>query len=82
MVKCQQCGLMMEPGESSEHLVRMGYSLSTFPLLSYRRLNLCLDCLEKQKKKDRLEKVLAVIALALVISVLTFGFLMLFGVIE
>lgn len=80
MIKCQQCGLEVEQRKSGEHLVRMGYSLSTFPLLSYKRLALCLACLEKQRRRDRVEKALAVIMLALVLFLLTVGFLILFGV--
>ncbi len=82
MAKCHQCGLEVEAGKSREHLVRAGYTLSAFPLLNYRRLTLCFECLEKQKRRDKVEQVLAVIALVLVVSVLTFGFLMLFGVVK
>ncbi len=71
----------MEENQKTSHLVRMGYSLAQFPLLSYKRIDLCPDCLFKQKRKDKWEKGVALFLLAAVCFFLGLGYLMLFSLI-
>ncbi len=71
----------IETGRETSHLVRMGYSLAQFPLLSYKRMVLCPECLGKHKRKDKWEKVVAVALLSVVCFLLGLGYLMLFKLI-
>lgn len=79
--RCQGCRLEMDTNQATSHLVRMGYSLSQFPLLSYQRMYLCPECLVKQKRKDKWEKGVALVLLAAVCFLLGLGYLMLFSLI-
>ncbi len=79
--RCQGCRAEIEAGQGASHLVRMGYSLAQFPLLSYKRMVLCPECLGKQKQKDKWEKVVAVALLSAVCFLLGLGYLMLFKLI-
>ncbi len=79
--RCQGCGLNIIETQVTSHLVHMGYSLAKFPLLSFERLNLCPACLEKQKVRDKWEKRVALVLLALVCFFLGLGYLMLFNLV-
>lgn len=81
MGNCQYCGSEIGEEETSPHLVRSGYSLRQFPLLSYKRIYLCPACSLLHQRKDKFEKILAIIALVVVISLLTVAHLILFGLI-
>ncbi len=78
MEKCQQCGREVKKEELTPHLVRTGYSLAHFPFISYKRYYVCLTCLEKLKGKDRFDKVIAIIGLAVVLTFVAAGYVMLF----
>lgn len=78
---CQHCGEEIPQEQTNSHLVRAGYSLRQFPLLSYKRIILCQSCYQMYQKKDTFEKILAIIMLVIVVSLIALGYFMLFGLI-
>ncbi len=79
--RCQGCRKEIDAEQATSHLVRMGYSLASFPLLSYQRMELCPECLGRQKQRDKFEKGVALILLAGVCFFLGLGYLMLFNLV-
>ena len=79
METCSKCGKEVLPENSCHHLVRQGYSLKHFPILQYEKLQLCPDCLGRQKRVDLIEKVAAIIGLIIVLYFMVMGVLLLFG---
>ncbi|MFO7951479.1 MAG: hypothetical protein R6U91_01525 [Bacillota bacterium] len=76
---CQKCSLKIAPGKTTFHGIRQGYSPEHFPLYHFKKVPLCADCLERQKKIDVFEKVLASITLGIVFYFMAMGFLVLFN---
>ncbi len=75
---CQKCAQKVNADQVSFHPIRGGYSREHFPLFHFEKLPLCSECLVRQKKIDIFEKVLAILALAIVGYFLVVGFAVLF----
>lgn len=78
-VTCDKCSKIICEEKIVYHGVRRGYSAAHFPLFLFEKVPLCSDCLERQGKIEIFEKVLALIALAIVGYFMAIGFLALFS---
>ena len=78
-VTCEKCSKVICNEENVYHGVRRGYSAAHFPLFLFEKVPLCPDCLERQGKIEIFEKVMAIIALAIVGYFMVIGFLVLFS---
>jgi len=78
-VTCDKCSKIICEEEIFYYGVRRGYSAAHFPLFLFEKVPLCSDCLERQGKIEIFEKVLALIALAIVGYFMAIGFLALFS---
>lgn len=78
-VNCDKCSKKICGNDIAYHGVRRGYSAAHFPLFLFEKVPLCSDCLERQGKIEIFEKVLALIALAIVGYFMAIGFLVLFS---
>ncbi len=76
---CHKCAKPEDNRDLVLHPIRGGYNREHFPLFHFDKMPLCPDCLERQKKIDVFEKVLAVFALAIVIYFMAAGFIILFS---
>ncbi len=79
-VICEKCSKKACGEDLKLHGVRRGYSAAHFPFIYFEKVPLCPDCLERQGKIEIFEKVLALIALAIVGYFMAIGFLALFSV--
>lgn len=77
--RCHKCGKLVNSKEIVHHPIRGGYRREHFPLFHFEKTPLCPNCLERQKKIDIFEKVLAVIGLAIVFYFMAIGFIILFS---
>ncbi len=77
--RCHKCGKLVSGKDVVHHPIRGGYKREHFPLFHFDKMPLCRDCLERQKKIDIFEKVLAVIGLAIVFYFMAIGFIILFS---
>ncbi len=64
---CNKCACTLEKARAIIHPVRSGYSKKHFPLFHYHKVTLCEDCHARQKKIDILDRILAIVALGMVI---------------
>ncbi len=78
-VICDKCSKKLCEDNITFHGVRRGYSAAHFSLFLFEKVPLCSDCLERQGKIEIFEKVLAIIALAIVGYFMAIGFLVLFS---
>lgn len=78
-VICDKCSKKVCEEDLKYHGVRRGYSAAHFPLIHFEKVPLCPVCLERQGKIEKFEKVLALIALAIVGYFMAIGFLALFS---
>ena len=76
---CHKCASKMNGDEAIFHAIRSGYSSVHFPLFHFEKVPLCPDCRNRQRKVDSFEKILAFLALGLVIYFLLSGFFFMFG---
>ena len=76
---CHKCGKELAPDEVCHHPIRGGYSSAHFPLFHFEKVPLCAECLERQRKLDIFEKILALTALAVVLYFMGIGLLYLFS---
>ncbi len=76
---CNKCSRRVSARDVVFHGVRSGYSAAHFPLLHFEKVPLCPDCLGRQQNIELFEKVLAVIALSIVLYFLAIGFAVMFG---
>jgi len=76
---CQKCALKVAPGDVKFHGVRGGYSSAHFPLFHFVKVPMCHDCQLRQQKIDVFEKILAIIALGIVLYFMVLGFYILFS---
>ncbi|MGM0653030.1 MAG: hypothetical protein ACQES4_09670 [Bacillota bacterium] len=74
-VICDKCSKKVSAGDLKYHGVRRGYSAAHFPLIYFEKVPLCPACLERQGKIEKFEKVLALVALAIVGYFMAIGFL-------
>ncbi len=73
--RCLHCGQEKIPSELHSRLVRDGISTEQLSLpFIYRKKQLCSSCFEWQRKKDKLDKVLAIIGIIIVITLMVAGF--------
>ncbi len=77
--RCHKCAKQVNDREVTNHPIRGGYKREHFPLFHFEKMPLCPNCLERQKKIDVFEKILAVIALGIVFYFMAIGFIMLFS---
>jgi len=77
--RCHKCAKLVKGDDIVFFPIRGGYKREHFPLFHFEKMPLCPDCLERQKKIDVFEKILALIALAIVFYFMTIGFIMLFS---
>ncbi len=76
---CDKCSKKICDNNITYHGVRRGYSAAHFPLFLFEKVPLCSDCLDRQGKIEIFEKVLALIALAIVGYFMAIGFMVLFS---
>jgi len=77
--RCHKCAKQVKDRDVTLYPIRGGYKREHFPLFHFEKMPLCPDCLERQKKIDVFEKILAVIGLAIVFYFMAIGFIMLFS---
>ena len=69
ITRCSNCGLEQETENLNSHLLRGGIKVEKNPLLfRYQKVYFCDKCLAWHRKKDQVERVMAVVGLVLVIS--------------
>ncbi len=77
--RCHKCAKTLDDKDVVYHPIRGGYKREHFPLFHFDKMPFCSDCLERQKKIDIFEKVLAVIGLGIVFYFMAIGFIILFS---
>lgn len=77
--RCHKCAKSVKCEDIVLFPIRGGYKREHFPLFHFEKMPLCPECLERQKKIDVFEKILALIALAIVFYFMAIGFIMLFS---
>ncbi len=69
--RCSHCGLEKKESELHSRLVRDGISTKYLALpFIYRRKNFCESCFTWHGKKDRFERVLAIIGLIILATII------------
>ncbi len=76
---CHKCAKSVNNRDLVFHPVRGGYKREHFPLFHFEKMPFCPECLDRQKKIDVFEKILAVFALAIVFYFMATGFIILFS---
>lgn len=78
MKNCWDCGEEMAEQKLHAYTVETGYDPQKSPPLSYKEVQLCIECLDKQKKKEKFKKTASGIVLFIVIFCIILGFYILY----
>lgn len=81
MIRCEYCGREIAREEAFQHTVKTGYSVKEFPSPGYKETRLCIDCLERHKKKEKIFKFVSLLILILIVGLIVKGWILLaFGI--
>lgn len=78
MTKCWDCGEKTPEKDLYTYTVEAGYDAQRSPPLSYKEVQLCVECLDKQKKKEKFKKTASAVVLGVVIFFICLGFYLLY----